>query len=144
MEDEPIRYELWVPITIRVAWELSRRDFQISAELLENAREHVLRLIPKECTFDEAERFAILYVEDFVRRLNEQYYVLPDGDPDIYMPIPRDWRAIIERRYRSIRQRSHSHQKKKKKKKKKHDSVVRFETSLALRVRLRNPTSLGN
>ncbi|MEC7985864.1 MAG: hypothetical protein VX278_11920 [Myxococcota bacterium] len=102
MEEEPIRYELWVPVTIRIAWELSLLGIPTSKELLENAREHILRSIPSNYTVEEAERFAIIYTHDFMDRLNIQRYARPEADDDLRMHIPQEWRMRIEKNASSL------------------------------------------
>ena len=102
MEEEPIRYDFWVPVTIRIAWELYLLGISISKELIENAREHILRSIPSDFTIDEAERFAIVYTHDFMDRLNIQSYMRPDIDEDLRMFIPQEWRMRVEKNASSL------------------------------------------
>ena len=68
MADVPSRTDLWLPVTLRVAWELHTSGFRVRAQILDCAREHVLRSLPAEVHVEQAERLASIYTADFVDR----------------------------------------------------------------------------
>ena len=101
---------LWVPITIRIAWEFYMQGLSFGAEILGMAQQHVLSSLPEEIDPIQAERLAILYTKEFIERLNGEAYVPPQIQDDIYTDIPLSWRTLLERRASTIgRQIFHLH-----------------------------------
>ena len=102
MADSPSRTDLWIPVTIRVAWELYTAGFRVRTQILKCAREHVLRSIPPDISIEVAERFATIYAHDFVERFQHHRYRRPNVDPDIKMEIPRTWCLILQEKLDSV------------------------------------------
>lgn len=94
--------ELWVPITIRIAWELTIQGVSFGPEVLHVARMHVLSSLPAVTDVVVAERLAIFYTREFIERLNGEAYVSPSIDEDHTMEIPAAWRETLEKRANSI------------------------------------------
>ena len=93
---------LWVPVTIRVAWELTVQGVSFGPEVLHVARMHVLSSLPEHVDVVVAERFAILYTREFIERLNGEAYVSPSIEEECEMEIPLAWRELLEQRANSI------------------------------------------
>lgn len=89
---EDARSRLWLPVTIRVAWELLLARVRIRPAVLADAREHVLRCLPSGVGTDEAEALASIYAADYLARARDGRYQRPQIDPDLSMPVPRAWR----------------------------------------------------
>ena len=102
MADAPSRKDLWIPVTIRVAWELYTSGFRVSAQILKCAREHVLRSLPPDISIEVAERYATIYTHDFVDRFQQHRYRRPNIDPDIGMDIPRRWCLMLQEQLDSV------------------------------------------
>ena len=60
--------DAWLPVTVQVAWALAASGERVD-ELLDDAREHVLRCLPASATVRCAERVAAPLVADFLARL---------------------------------------------------------------------------
>lgn len=82
----------WLPVTVRVAWDLLSHGLKVRPELLRDAREHVLRSLPDGVGADDVEQLASTYTLDFLHRVRERRYRRPAVDPDATMPAPRVWR----------------------------------------------------
>ncbi|MEL6346443.1 MAG: hypothetical protein AAFV53_25255 [Myxococcota bacterium] len=67
----------------------------VRPDILNSAREHVLRCLPEGVGEDEAERLATIYTRDYLNRLRDGRYQRPDIDPDIGMAIPESWRLRL-------------------------------------------------
>jgi hypothetical protein len=94
--------DLWVPLTIRIAWELTVQGISFGPELLHVAQSHVFSSLPPNMDAISAERLAIIYTREFIERLNGEAYVAPKIDVDIHMDIPSAWRESLERRASSV------------------------------------------
>ena len=79
---------LWVPLTIRIAWELSINGVLRSSELLAGAREHVFCSLPDSCSEMEAEWLAILYTKEFIDRISGTSKTSMTIDQDLQEDIP--------------------------------------------------------
>lgn len=86
---------LWSPVTIRVAWELVLARVAVRADLLADARDHVLTTLPDDVNADEAERLCGLYVADYLSRTREGRYRRVSPDADVTLPIPRAWKGRL-------------------------------------------------
>jgi len=87
--------DLWLPITIQVAWTLLRRGYTPSEALLGDAREHVLRCLPSHCTTEVAEWLAAQWTHDYLaRRLDGAYRPGPLPGPETRIPATA-WRARL-------------------------------------------------
>jgi len=93
---------LWVPITIRIAWEFYMQGLSFGSEILGMAQLHVLSSLPADVDQIHAERLAIVYTKEFIERLNGEAYVPPQIHSDVYMDIPLSWRNLLERRASTI------------------------------------------
>ncbi len=87
----------WLPVTIRVAWELLLARVRIRPAVLAEAREHVLRCIPSGASDEEAETLAALYARDYLARVKHGRYLRPPQDPDLGLAVPRRWRDEVAR-----------------------------------------------
>ncbi len=85
----------WLPVTIRVAWELLLARVRIRPAVLADAREHVLRCIPSGVNEEEAETLATVYARDYLARAKHGRYQRPPLDPDIGVSVPRSWRDAL-------------------------------------------------
>ena len=98
MNDVMIRNELWVPITIRVAWDIYMARIDVRPNILKAAQIHVLSHLSAELPVDKAERLAGVYSQDFIKRYTEQRYEMPAWDADFEAPFSLDYRTkILER-----------------------------------------------
>ena len=89
--------DLWLPITIQVAWTLLRRGYTPSAALLADAREHVLRCLPAGCLPDTAEWLAPQWTDDYLaRRLDKAYRPGPVAGPEVRVPAAHWSRLLLE------------------------------------------------
>lgn len=82
----------WLPVTVRVAWDLLSHGLKVRPELLRDAREHVLRSLPDGIGIDDVEQLASAYTLDYLHRVRERRYRRPAADPDATLPAPRRWR----------------------------------------------------
>lgn len=89
------RSRLWLPVTIRVAWELLLARVRIRPAVLADAREHVLRCLPSGVSEEEAEALASVYTRDYLGRARHHRYQRPPLDPDLSLPVPRAWREQL-------------------------------------------------
>jgi|GEM_PF-2342646 len=102
MEEIENQRVLWVPMTIRIAWEFYMQGLSFGPEILGMAQQHVLSSLPIDIDRIHAERLAILYTKEFIERLNGEAYVPPQIHNDVYMDIPLSWRTLLERRASAI------------------------------------------
>ena len=86
---------LWTPITIRVAWELVRAGVRPKGAVLQEAREHVLSLLPSQASLSDADLIAIDGTKDFVRRIQDIYQPWRP-DPDLSIQPEARWRRDIQ------------------------------------------------
>ena len=93
VEDASVR--LWLPVTVRVAWELLLARVRVRPAVLAEAREHVMRSLPSNATPEEAEDLAGVYVADYLARVQHQRYQRPVLDPDLRLTLPRVWRERL-------------------------------------------------
>ena len=94
--------ELWVPLTIRIAWELHSQGIGFGVEILQMAQNHVFSSLPPNLNIVHAERLAVIYTKEFIERLNGEAYVSPKIDDDLYMDVPLAWRDLLERRANTV------------------------------------------
>ena len=94
--------ELWVPLTIRIAWELHSQGIGFGVEILQMAQNHVFSSLSSGVDIVHAERLAIIYTKEFIERLNGEAYVSPNIDDDVYMDVPLSWRELLERRASAV------------------------------------------
>ena len=93
MNDVMIRNDLWVPITIRVAWDIYMARIEVRPNILTAAQIHVLSHLPADVTIDTAERLAGVYAQDFIKRYTNQRYEMPAWDMDFEAPFSLDYRS---------------------------------------------------
>ena len=87
---QPAR-QVWLPVTVRVAWSLVVARVNVRPELLNDAREHVLRHLPPGVSEGEAERLATLYTEDFLSRARTGRIVRIDMESEQGLNVPDGW-----------------------------------------------------
>ncbi len=102
MADVPSRTDLWLPVTLRVAWELHTSGFRVRAQILDCAREHVLRSLPPDVQVEQAERLASIYTSDFVDRFQNHRYHRPTIEDDLNVNCPLRWRHHLEDKLDSV------------------------------------------
>ncbi len=95
MNDVVIRQDLWVPITIRVAWDLYMAKVEIRPNVLAAAQIHVLSHLDSTVDVDRAERLTGLYTQDFIRRVKHQIYEQPQWDVDFEEPLSVEYRTFL-------------------------------------------------
>ena len=66
MNDAVIRSDLWVPIVIRVAWELHLAKVEVRPNILKAACTHVFSHLETDVSIEIAERKASIYTTDFI------------------------------------------------------------------------------
>lgn len=94
---EDVRARLWLPVTVRVAWELLLARVRVKPSVLADAREHVLRSLPTGVSPEEAEDLAGLYTREFHTRARDRKYQRQQVDPDLSFSVPRRWRDLLVR-----------------------------------------------
>lgn len=94
---EDVRARLWLPVTVRVAWELLLARVRVRPSVLADAREHVLRSLPTGVTPEEAEELAGVYTREYQARARDQRYQRQPLDPDLGFAVPRRWRELLVR-----------------------------------------------
>lgn len=95
MNDGVIRSDLWVPIVIRVAWELHLAKVEIRPNILRAACIHVFSHLETDISVETAERKASVYTSDFIAILDKKDYQRPLFDPDHEIQFSSKWRKII-------------------------------------------------
>ena len=105
MNDAVIRRDLWLPITIRVAWDLHLAKVEVRSNILQAARLHALSHLPADIDVSVAERMASIYTKDFIQRLEKKAYRRPDWDPDLDLQISPEWRRLFLKQLNSEDQR---------------------------------------
>ena len=87
----PLR-DLWLPVTVHVAWTLVKRGYTVSPDLLGDAREHLLRGLPAGLTIDQVEWLTPAWVDNYLaRRVNSRVEPAPAIGPEVRIPA-HDWR----------------------------------------------------
>ena len=98
MNDAVIRQDLWVPVTIRIAWDLHMAKINMRLNVLQAARTHVFSYLDPDVSVDVAERLAGVYTADFIERIEHKKYQRPKWNPDIDLDFSVEWREqLIER-----------------------------------------------
>lgn len=85
----------WSAITVQTAWRLVSFGMSVRPRLLDDAREHVLRSLPSDCTVDDAEWLAPALVDEFLARKQGRggHRVSP---PELVVDeAPRRWREQL-------------------------------------------------
>ena len=95
MNDAVIRSDLWVPIVIRVAWELHLAKIEVRPNILKAACTHVFSHLETDVSIETAERKASVYTADFIGILEKKVYQRPQFDPDHELQFSSKWRKII-------------------------------------------------
>ena len=97
MNDAVIRSDLWVPIVIRVAWELHLAKVEVRPNILRAACTHVFSHLETDVSIEIAERKASIYTTDFIGILEKKAYQRPQFDPDHELQFSSKWRKIISK-----------------------------------------------
>lgn len=92
---EDARHRLWLPVTVRVAWELLLARIRVRPSVLTDAREHVLRCLPEDLNADAAEALTGALTRDYLARVRDGTYRKAPLDPDIGIPVSRVWRERL-------------------------------------------------
>ena len=88
------RRRLWIPLTIRVAWELVKSGVGCRLAVLREARDHVLWSLPNNVGLEEAEVRASAAVAQLVSRWRGVYAPM-EIDPDVALFVDPAWRELI-------------------------------------------------
>ena len=87
----PLR-DLWLPVTVHVAWTLVKRGYTVTPALLADAREHLLRGIDPTLTVDQVEWLSAAWTDDYLsRRVSEKVQPPPVPGPEVFIPAAA-WR----------------------------------------------------
>ena len=95
MNDVVIRPDVWVPVTIRVAWDLHLAKIEVRPNVLNAARIHVLSHLEGDVSVDQAEVLAGVYIADFIQRYTNGAYVRPNLTIDLDHPLTPDTRKLL-------------------------------------------------
>jgi hypothetical protein len=88
---------LWISVTVRVAWEFVNAGIRLGPAALDEAREHVLRSIPANCTdSDRAELLARAFANEYLDRVRSREYRRVAELEDIDISVPRGWARQLE------------------------------------------------
>lgn len=87
--------DLWLPVTIAVAWELALQRVRIRPELLADVREHVLRCSCPDTSVQEVEHRVPVLVEDYIQRVRSGRYARPELPPPPPLPIDPTWAPTV-------------------------------------------------
>ncbi len=90
-------HDAWLPVTVRIAWELAIARIRIRPAVLADIREHVLRSLPAGGSFDkDCDPIVALYTREYLERVRADRYVPPQVEPWMTEPIPAQWKPGIE------------------------------------------------
>ncbi len=95
MSDAIVRRDMWIPITIRVAWDLHLAKIDVRPNILTAARIHVLSHLEADVSIEQAEVLAGIYTQDFILRYQEDAYVRPNLTVDLDHPLTPDIRKLL-------------------------------------------------
>ena len=95
MNDVVIRPDVWVPVTIRVAWDLQLAKIDVRPNVLSAARIHVLSHLESDVSVEQAEVLSGVYTADFIRRYQDGAYVRPNLTIDLDHPLTADTRDLL-------------------------------------------------
>ncbi|HCH61763.1 MAG: hypothetical protein CL927_16500 [Deltaproteobacteria bacterium] len=88
--------DLWLPVTVQVAWTLVKRGYTVTPELLSDAREHLLRGVDLTLPVDAIEWLAKPWTLDYLaRRVDRTVAVPPKSGPELSIPAAA-WRAELD------------------------------------------------
>ena len=95
MNDVVIRPDVWVPVTIRVAWDLHLAKIEVRPNVLSAARIHVLSHLEGDVSVEQAEVLAGVYTADFIQRYRKGAYVRPNLTIDLDHPLTAETRKVL-------------------------------------------------
>lgn len=95
MNDVVIRPDVWVPVTIRVAWDLHFAKIEVRPNVLSAARLHVLSHLDVDVSVEQAEVLAGVYTADFIERYQNGAYVRPNLTIDLDHPLTVETRKRL-------------------------------------------------
>jgi len=89
--------DLWLPVTVQVAWTLVKRRYTVTPELLADAREHLLRSVDRSLTVDQIEWLTPAWVDHYLaRRVHKKMLPAPEPGPEVRIPAHRWKEALLE------------------------------------------------
>ncbi len=83
--------DLWLPVTVRVTWELVQSRVPLTSGLLDDVREHVLRHLPEGISATGAERLATAHAQDFISRARGGQIAGVELPPPPEFEPPESW-----------------------------------------------------
>jgi hypothetical protein len=90
---DPVR-KVWLPVTVQVAWTLVAQGVRVHPDVLDGAREHVLRSLPHDTSPRVAERLTPVFVADYLRRARGGAYE-PVPVRDLAAEPAAEWRDTL-------------------------------------------------
>lgn len=102
MNDALIRSDVWVPITIRVAWDLYMAGIDVRPNVLDAARVHVLSHLQSDASPEQVEVLSGIYTEDFIARYQEQAYLRPSLTPYLDYPVTCSMRVKLLKKIEKV------------------------------------------
>jgi hypothetical protein len=89
-------HDAWLPVTVRIAWELAIARIRIRPAVLSDIREHVLRSLPPGVPHTDCDPIVALYAREYLERVRADRYVPPVVDPWMTTPVPAPWKPGVE------------------------------------------------
>jgi len=87
--------DVWLPVTVRVAWEFLQLGVRTTPAHRADAREHVLRMLPAGVEPATAERLAPALTRDWLERVRTGTVWRPTLDEGPGVAIPPEWRSAL-------------------------------------------------
>ena len=90
-------HHAWLPVTVRIAWELAIARIRIRPAVLSDIREHVLRSLPPDVPLDkDCDPIVALYTREYLDRVRADRYAAPILEPWMTTPVPAEWKPGVE------------------------------------------------
>jgi hypothetical protein len=90
-------HDAWLPVTVRIAWELAIARIRIRPAVLSDIREHVLRSLPSGTPLEkDCDPIVALYTREYLDRVRADRYAPPVLAPWMTTAIPAAWKPGVE------------------------------------------------
>ena len=103
MNDALVRRDLWIPITIRVAWELHLAKIEVRPNILRAACLHSLCHLDADISVEEAEKLASVYTADFISRISKRQYNRVSIESE-EIEFTEEWRKLMLKNLKPVEQ----------------------------------------